>query len=122
MRLKHEGLELMIASGDSMSPTLDDGDIIFVDTRATLIENNAVYLFKCNDSFLIRRVQLTPEDSVDLVCDNKKIANTIVPRSAIRSEQIESGFGARESDLFVIGKVKWAIKRAVTREKLTQID
>lgn len=122
MRLKHEGLQLMIASGDSMSPTLDDGDIIFVDTRATLIENNAIYLFKCNDGFLIRRVQFTLEDSLELVCDNKKKTNTIVPRSAIHAEQIEAGFGARESDLFIVGKVQWAIRRAATREKLIKID
>ena len=122
MRLKHEGLQLMIASGNSMSPTLDDGDIIFVDTRATLIENNAIYLFKCNDGFLIRRVQLTPEGSVELVCDNKKIANTIVPRSAIHTEQIEAGFDARESDLLIVGKVQWTIKRASMREKQIQSD
>lgn len=127
MRLKHEDLQLMVVAGNNMAPTLEDGDIIFVDTRAANnldeIEDNAIYLFRHKERPLIRRVQFTLGDSVDLVCDNKSFNTVTVPRKAISSYQIGEPFGGtrKKDTLVIIGKVQWAIKR-VARDSIASAE
>lgn len=115
MRMQHADLQLVVVSGNHMSPTLDDGDTVFVDTRANKVEDmedNSIYLLKHRQRALLRRVQIGLMDTLNLVCDNKEYPDVEVPTSAVLPYQIGEGHGARETDtIAVIGKVQWAIKR-----------
>lgn len=42
--------------GDSMSPTINDGDLAFVDTSCTHFEGEGVYVLVFNDALLIKRL------------------------------------------------------------------
>lgn len=44
-------------SGDSMSPTINDGDLVFVDTSITSFEREGIYVLIWNERLLIKRLK-----------------------------------------------------------------
>lgn len=115
MRLKHNNLQLMVVTGDSMSPTLDGNDIVFVDTESVKnldeFEDNAIYLFKHKGRPLLRRVQVNFDETFGLNCDNAKFPSSVVPKTSIHLITPGDGNTAESSKLYLIGRVQWAIKR-----------
>lgn len=53
-RLEH--IRALPVSGDSMSPTINDGDLAFVDTSCTHFAADGVYVIVFNDALLIKRL------------------------------------------------------------------
>ncbi len=51
-------LRLLTGKGDSMSPTFNDKDILFVDVGVTAITIDAVYVFSLQGELYIKRFQL----------------------------------------------------------------
>lgn len=55
-----KSLALFPCVGDSMSPTIRDGDLAIIDSSQTRIVGDAIYALSYSGSFFIKRVQVLP--------------------------------------------------------------
>lgn len=82
--------------GDSMEPTLKDGDIVLIDTaQKTIRHQDRIWAVAYGDLGMIKRVRRTPNGSYLLMSDN--LAVTPVECS--------------DGEMFVIGRVCWIGRR-----------
>lgn len=67
-----KNLRTIMAYGDSMADTLNDGDVIFVDVGIRQIDVDGVYVVQINGELFIKRFQRLPlENSLRMISDNK---------------------------------------------------
>lgn len=88
-----EDMLLARVVGDSMEPTLRQGDVVLADRSKAGVPDDALYLLRMADTLLIRRLQRLPGGRVRVACDNK----------AYGSFEMEPGGG--DEDTVVIGRV-----------------
>jgi hypothetical protein len=69
--------------GDSMEPTLNDGDIVFVDRSSTNPHRTGVYIVSTPYGLFIKRLQLQANGTVALVSDNPNYSDEIVSVSDV---------------------------------------
>ncbi len=62
--LSEKSLVLVCAKGDSMDPTINDGDTLMVDTSNTQLSDGSIYVILINDQLVVRRIQSTLEGFV----------------------------------------------------------
>ncbi|MBL4612900.1 MAG: S24 family peptidase [Emcibacter sp.] len=86
-------LAVITVSGDSMNPTLYDGDRILVDMTQTSLKNDGIYVLRNEDMILVKRISLNP---VTKLCTIKS-DNTFY----------ESWEGCQPNDLDILGRVIW---------------
>lgn len=91
-------LALISVKGDSMAPTLSDGDIILVDTTDRHFETNAIYVLQLEGSLLVKRIQ-------------RKIDGTVVIKSDNLAYEPEVVRGDLLDQLKVVGRVVWYGRR-----------
>ena len=91
-------LALISVKGDSMEPTLSNGDLILLDTSHGRVEDNAVYALQHNGTLLVKRIQRRMDGSVVVKSDNPRYES-----EALNADQV----GA----LKVVGRVVWAGRR-----------
>ncbi|PCI51592.1 MAG: peptidase S24 [Alphaproteobacteria bacterium] len=86
-------LAVITVSGDSMNPTLYDGDHILVDMTLTSLKNDGIYVLRNDDMILVKRISLNP---VTKLC-------------TIKSDNgfYESWDGCQPADLDILGRVIW---------------
>jgi phage repressor protein C with HTH and peptisase S24 domain len=65
-------LALLECIGDSMDPTLHDGDLLLVDTSARHPVTGRIYVCRVNDTLLAKRVQHRLDGVVRLLSDNPR--------------------------------------------------
>ena len=94
LRRKPQNLALLTASGDSMDPTIRDGDLLLVDTSARRIEGSRIYVLAIGGALLVKRIQLRLDGSVVVKSDNAVYETEVVPAD-------------QTSALKVIGEVIW---------------
>jgi phage repressor protein C with HTH and peptisase S24 domain len=94
LRRSPKNLALLTASGDSMDPTIRDGDLLLVDTSARRIEGSFIYVLAIGGGLLVKRIDLRRDGSVILKSDNPKYAAEDVP-------------AAETPTLEVLGQVVW---------------
>ncbi|MFN7308327.1 MAG: helix-turn-helix transcriptional regulator [Acetobacteraceae bacterium] len=94
LRRSPQNLALLTASGDSMDPTIRDGDLLLVDTSARRIEGSFIYVLAIGGGLLVKRIDLRRDGSVVLKSDNPKYAAEEVP-------------AAETPTLEVLGQVIW---------------
>lgn len=90
-------LSMIEVTGDSMLPTLADGDQILVDLHQIIPGREAIYVFRWQDNLQVKR--LRPDigtGKIDIVSDNKLY---------------DSFSNLPPSDLNIIGRVVWAGKK-----------
>ncbi|SEK32883.1 Phage repressor protein C, contains Cro/C1-type HTH and peptisase s24 domains [Roseovarius azorensis] len=62
---------LLRVSGDSMCPTLNDGDLVMIDERRTTIRNRHVYaLIDTDGAARVKRLDLVDNEMIILTSDN----------------------------------------------------
>ena len=98
LRVPRENLALLSVKGDSMNPTLNDGDMILVDLRANRIDDSAIYVLEFDDALLVKRIQRKLDGSVVIKSDN----------SLYEPEVLQKG---RAVELRIIGRVVWSGRR-----------
>lgn len=98
LRVPRKDLALLTVKGDSMNPTLNDGDMILVDLRASRIEDSAIYVLEFEDALLVKRIQRKLDGSVVIKSDNE-----VYESEVFGSDRVES--------LQVIGRVVWSGRR-----------
>jgi phage repressor protein C with HTH and peptisase S24 domain len=94
-----QNLVLISVKGDSMDPTLSEGDLVLIDTAAKRVEANAIYAVAFWGSFQIKRVQLKINGTMVIKSDNNIYEPEIIP-----NEESEK--------LHVVGRVVWYGKKS----------
>jgi phage repressor protein C with HTH and peptisase S24 domain len=93
-----KALALINVTGDSMEPTLSEGDLILIDMSHHGVKDNAVYVLQLNGSLLVKRIQHKLDGSVIVKSDN-----AIYEPERVGSEMVDS--------LNIIGRVVWCGRR-----------
>ncbi|MGF3022614.1 XRE family transcriptional regulator [Methylobacterium aquaticum] len=77
-------------SGRSMAPTINDRDIVVVDTSARALVSEGIYTLNYGEAVLIKRVQMLRDGGVNIISDNKSegYRDEFVPRSELHTLQI----------------------------------
>lgn len=98
LRVPTKDLALINVKGDSMAPTLNDGDLILVDLRAIRIEDSAIYVIEFDDALLVKRVQRKLDGSIVIKSDNPLYDPEVLTK--------EKADGLR-----IVGRVVWTGKK-----------
>lgn len=94
LRRAPQNLALLTASGDSMDPTIRDGDLLLVDTSARDIQSSRVYVLEVNGALLVKRIQMRLDGSLIVKSDN-----AAYEAEAVRAEDAGT--------LRILGQVVW---------------
>lgn len=88
------------AKDDSMSPTINDGDTIYVDRGRTTIKDGKIFAIEHGGLFRCKRLYALPNGGVRIVSDNAEE----YPEITLTAEQIQT------EDFYIIGWVwSWAV-------------
>lgn len=64
-------VKLIRAAGDSMEPTINDGDRVWVDTSNNFVSSDGIYLIRIASSIVIKRIQIGPS-GITVKSDNAR--------------------------------------------------
>jgi len=92
--LQHDRLALISAKGDSMEPTIKDGDLLLVDTRPVESLAEGIYILRVDGLLLAKRLQCGLDGGVIVRSDNP-----IYPELRADRDQIDR--------LKIVGRVVW---------------
>ena len=67
---KPEILKIFKACGDSMTPTIEDGDILLVDIGRSDFNNGGVFLLTINNEWFIKRLRLRITGELEIISEN----------------------------------------------------
>ena len=88
MMLSHMGIhgnvkkiEAINVMGDSMEPTLSDGNVVFIDRDQTSVSRGGIFVVSTPGGLFIKRLQLKSNGMIDLISDNSAYG----PESVISS-------------------------------------
>jgi len=87
-------LALIDARGDSMSPTIESGDLLLLDTRSDAPRNEGIFVINLAGALLVKRLRIAISGEVEVISDNPKY----------RSETIS---GSELDRLVLVGRVVW---------------
>lgn len=102
LHARPESLRVLPARGDSMSPTIHDGDLLFVDTSVAHFSDEGIYVIVWNGALLVKRLAADfTNHHIEIRSDN---AAAYPPKSVPP---------ARMDEITIRGKVKawWSLKR-----------
>lgn len=90
---------ILRVSGRSMAPTINDKDVVIIDTSVRTVASEGVYSLVYGDAVLIKRIRLLRDGGLTLVSDNKSegYLDETVPRSEMAT-------------LSIVGRVKGHIR------------
>lgn len=94
LRRNPSNLVVLEAYGDSMRPTIKDGDIMLVDISEDRVRGPAIYVVRAGNEAIVKRVELKLDGSLLVKSDNPAYE-----AMTIRSDSAD--------ELRVIGKVVW---------------
>lgn len=68
-----EHIKILKVVGDSMEPTISNGDFVWVDVSCISPTSDGIYLFCIGDRLVVKRVQINPFDnSLEILSDNPR--------------------------------------------------
>lgn len=88
MRLKPAKLAAMRASGDSMEPTIHDGDSLLVDTSQTTVVDGKVYALWYDGGERVKRLFRLPGGGLRIKSDNPAFDTIEVPPGSIETVRL----------------------------------
>lgn len=86
-----DNLRLISGRGDSMAPTIRNGDALLVDSGVTYVESDAIYFFLMRGQHHVKRIQRNL-DGLTIISDNGQYREIDVP-------------GDREGDIQVLAQI-----------------
>lgn len=89
-----EELAMEVAVGESMDPTIRNGDLLLVDTTDRAMSGFGVYVVEVSGERLVKRVQRKVNGSLVLISDNAAYQTDSIPPDLV-------------GDVVVIGRVVW---------------
>jgi len=75
-------MSLIMVSGDSMEPTLSNGDVVLIDHSRNYLHDYGIYAICVDDSILIKRLQPFG-NKVQIISDNSKYPPIILDAADI---------------------------------------
>ena len=95
-RLRRSPAKLAVieAYGDSMHPTISDGDVMLVDMAESSIRGSAIYVLLAGNDAIVKRIDLRLGGQLLVKSDNPAYEDIVLPRD-------------EADELRVIGKVVW---------------
>lgn len=79
-----DNLKTFTASGDSMSDTIDDLNVLLVDMGRTDFQNGGIFLLQKNNDWFVKRLRLRMSGELDIISDNPKYPiETFKPADAV---------------------------------------
>lgn len=69
----HDKIFATLADGDSMTPTINDGDTIWVDMSKESIKDGKIFVFEYGGLFMCKRLYRLPNNGLRVVSDNADI-------------------------------------------------
>jgi phage repressor protein C with HTH and peptisase S24 domain/DNA-binding XRE family transcriptional regulator len=88
MRLKPNKLAAMRAAGESMEPTIHDGDSLLVDTSQTTVQDGKVYALWYDGGERVKRLFRLPGGGLRIVSDNARFPTVEVQPSEIEHVRV----------------------------------
>lgn len=79
-------LNIISVSGDSMNPTLNDGDFVIIDTSVTYVDTDSLFAFSLDNDLFIKRIQRAGRN-INVISDNP-----LYPPYTLTSMEMEHGF------------------------------
>lgn len=70
-RANEKGLAIINVTGDSMEPTLQNGDLLYVDTRKNYYLGDGIYVFSFKDRIYVKRLQFAGNKLL-IISDNTR--------------------------------------------------
>lgn len=70
--LQLDQLVTLKTRGDSMEPTLHDGDILLVDKRVDRIIDDSIYIVQADHHLIVKRLQQSLDGAVHVISDNRQ--------------------------------------------------
>jgi transcriptional regulator with XRE-family HTH domain len=68
----NKDIEAINVTGDSMEPTFNSGDVIFVDKSQIVILNDGIYAFENENGLFVKRIQKRIDGALNIISDNKE--------------------------------------------------
>jgi phage repressor protein C with HTH and peptisase S24 domain len=90
-------MKLFEVAGDSMAPTLMDGDLIMVNLREKNVRSGCIYLVRMEDELMVKRLENRPGGVLLIRSDNRAYEDIPVNR----------GSGA---DVETLGRMVWSCR------------
>lgn len=84
----------MFARGDSMWPTINDGDLLLVDESITQVVDDGIYIIVSQGAVRVKRLQIKRDGSLLVKSDNSAYEPELVPANEI-------------DDIRVAARVRW---------------
>lgn len=78
-----KNIEAINVTGDSMEPTLNNGNIIFIDKRKQDVAKDGIYAFINENGLFVKRIQRRVDGGLDIISDNKEYPLQIVNTEGI---------------------------------------
>jgi len=69
-------LAILKVRGDSMFPTLNDGDDILIDTSCTLASKDGIYVLRLDDGLMVKRISINPTNKLITVKSDNALYQT----------------------------------------------
>ncbi len=70
LALDPQRLAVISAEGDSMRPTISEGDVLLIDTNITHVRDSAIYVLQLGGVLLVKRLRIRLDGGVDVISDN----------------------------------------------------
>ena len=93
LHLKPENARLLHAKGDSMRPTIEDGDPLLVDTSEREVLEGKIYVFTVGDDVFVKRL--------------RRFGSRVMMRSDNRDIYPDEIELPADEPVRIIGRVKW---------------
>ena len=97
MGLDPRRLALIDVRGDSMAPTINDGDLILLDTREAQ-QTEGIYAINLAGGLLVKRLRLRLSGAVEVISDNERYGTETIS-------------GDQLAQLHIVGRVVWQGRR-----------
>lgn len=93
-----ETLVMVVAGGDSMSPTIADGDLLLVDTREQDVAEDGIYVIQLHRHVVAKRLQLDWKGGFWVRSDNPQYSDQHIT-------------GEEAGELRIVGRAVWIVRR-----------
>tara|TARA_B110000046_G_C12936997_1_gene374027 strand:+ start:170 stop:826 length:657 start_codon:yes stop_codon:yes gene_type:complete len=78
-----KNIEAINVTGDSMEPTLNNGNIIFINKTKQDVAKDGIYAFINENGLFVKRIQRRVDGELDIISDNKEYPLQIVNKNCI---------------------------------------
>ncbi len=93
-----DSMKIFEVSGDSMSPTLDDGDLIMINMKEADVRTGHIYLLRIEEELLVKRLETRPGGVLLIRSDNPDYETITVNR---HDENL---------DMQIFGRMVWSCR------------